>query len=215
MCYFRPDNKFPVKVFQGIAEKIDEPKSCSLDSFAYFFPKYRIGEAQLDDGWEIVEASHSDLLDFIAYYGRISDGLLPEAFHIHPDFMGQQTLLDDYKKAELKREIKLYSLKQCGSVKALFIADFSNAGLNMSELMNCLKVFITDSVAVSPGILEKALIQMLKLWDEDLPVMLFPSSYMIEKQLPFEKTYMLWILNMEASDKYFTHLHEIFRTIKH
>lgn len=215
MCYFRSENKFPVKVFQGIAEKIDDPKSCSLDSFAYFFPKYRLSEAQLDHGWEIVEASPSDLLDFIAYYGQISDGLLPEAFHIHPDFMGQRTLRDDYKKAELKRDIKLYSLKQRGLMKAVFVADFSNAGLNMSELMNCLKVFITDSVAVSPGILEKALIHMLKLWDEDVPVMLFPSSYMIEKQLPFEKTYVLWILNMEASDKYFTHLHEIFRTVKH
>jgi hypothetical protein len=215
MCYFRPDNKFPVKVFQGIAEKIDDPKSCSIDSFAYFFPKPHFGEAQLDNGWEIVEASRSDLLDFMAYYDQVSDGLLPRALHILPGSMGQQTLLDDYKKAELKRDIKLFSLRHRGIMKALFLADFSDTGLNMSELMNCLKVFITDSDAVSPELLEKALIHLLKFWDEDVPFMLFPSSYMTEKRLSFEKTYVLWILDMEASDKYFTHLHEIFRTIKH
>ena len=190
LCYFRPENKFPVKVFRGIAEKIDDPKSCSLDSFAYFHPQKRFGEVQLDNGWEIIETSHSDLLDFRAYYEQVSGGLLPDAFHLQPDTVEKSTLLEDYKQAGLKRDIKMYTLKLHSAVKALFLADFSNAGLNMSELMNCLKVFITDANTVSSQILEKAYMQILKLWDEEVPILLYPSSYMTEKQLSFDKTYV-------------------------
>ena len=36
MCYYRPENKFPNRVFGGAARRINNPKGCSLDTFAYF-----------------------------------------------------------------------------------------------------------------------------------------------------------------------------------
>jgi hypothetical protein len=36
LCYYRDDNKFPSRVFGGCVTALKNPKSCSLDSFAYY-----------------------------------------------------------------------------------------------------------------------------------------------------------------------------------
>ena len=35
ICYYRPDNKFPSRVFGGLAEHINNSRGCSLDTFAF------------------------------------------------------------------------------------------------------------------------------------------------------------------------------------
>jgi len=96
------------------------------------------------------------------------------------------------------------------------MADTSNPGLNMSELMNCIKVFITDSDEITLPVLTNALQSIAFLYKMDnIPVLLYPLSFSDRIGLQYEKTYILWILNMDESDKYFAHLRGLLRTTKH
>ncbi len=220
MCYFRPDNKFPVKVFKGIADKIGDPRSCSVDSFAYLH--WNCGSSEIGDialfpgGWVLGPAAADDLFDFESVYRTISGGLLPAAFHMRSVFSSSTTLFRDYEKAQLSRKIDIFALKQDDVLHALVWADFSDPGLNMSELMNCLKIFILDSSQLTGTIINAVVHALSERWPEKkVPVLVFPSSFMDDNSIVYEKNYLLWILKMSESDKYFTHLEKIVRSVRH
>ena len=62
ICYYRPDNKFPSRVFGGAAKSIKDPKGCSLDGFAYLhFKNPARSQSQLPADWQISETRPNDL----------------------------------------------------------------------------------------------------------------------------------------------------------
>nr|WP_226377611.1 GAF domain-containing protein [Citrifermentans bremense] len=60
-CYYRPDNKFPSRVFGGFAKKHQDQSSCSLDLFSYAFHHGNGGPAALPKPWEFGESSRFDV----------------------------------------------------------------------------------------------------------------------------------------------------------
>lgn len=216
MCYFRPENKFPMKVFHGIASKIDEPKSCSTDPFAYFHLKSDPGNPAIGHDWSLTFSSSIDLLNFDSFYEKASGGLLTKAFGIKSGKPDYKMLMEEYRNAELTRDIEFYSLKKDKRLKAVIMSDRSSAGLNMSDLMNCVKVFVTDPEEITLDIIETAVGKVAGNYeDEDVPVLMFPLSFAESIALPYEKSYILWVLNMDESDQYFTHLRSMLKTTKH
>jgi hypothetical protein len=62
-CYFRPENRFPNRVFGGVYKNISDPKGCSLDTFAYFHcRKAPNDESLLDKPWDLVQTQPEDLI---------------------------------------------------------------------------------------------------------------------------------------------------------
>ncbi len=223
LCYFRPENKFPMKVYGDIARKIDDPKSCSLDTFAYFHCSKTSPDTVFPDpSWSFERSTEPDILDLCSFYEKISGGLMMDAFDLKQTGsmkrIGSEksTLAEEYGKLGLKREILLYSLKYRSCLKAVFMVDRSDEGLNMSDLTNCIKVFVTDHEGLTPSAIRSALRKASAFFEGDeTPVLLFPASYAAEQAMPIEKTYILWVINMEESDKYFKHLKLMLRFAKH
>ena len=218
MCYYRRENKFPNRIYGGLANNIGDYKKCSLDDWGYYH--ININDIKIEGKtlpFSITEITEGELKDLKCIYENISGGLMLEAFNIENGISNNQTLLKDYYDSGFTREIKLYSLKINDVSCAIIMIDQSEAGLNMSELTNSFKVFITNPVGLNTEIINYALGELSSHYEEEekIPVLVYPVNQAEDLNLPIEKNYTLCILNMEATDSYFYHLKKLIRNIRY
>jgi hypothetical protein len=215
ICYYRPENKFPSRVFGGAVRSIKDSKGCSLDDFAYLHFKHTArSQTQLPAGWQISEAGPDDLRDLADFYEHTSGGLMLDAIDLTPEKFDCDALSKEYEKAGLVRKRQLYSLKQDGSLKAIFLANTSNLGLNLSDITNCVKVFVTDSEQLDADTLRAAIQSVADIiGKEDFPALLYPAALADEWEIDSEKTYNLWVCSLQYSDEYFRYLGRLLRFI--
>jgi hypothetical protein len=214
MCYFRPDNKFPNHFFGGVARNITNLKACSLDQFSYIhYPRHKHAKSIFGDSWKIAKASYEDLVELKNFYEHHSGGLMIQAFDLspEPEMTERNELPNEYKKMNLKRKRLLYSLKQNESLKVMLQLNVSDVSLNLSDLTNCITVFVIDPERLSSEIIFSAISGLADEYDlNKIPVLLYPHSFTESLSIPYEKLYNLWILDTQFSDDYFRHLDYLF-----
>jgi len=214
MCYFRPDNKFPNRVFGGVAHHMNDPKRSSLDSFAYFHLTPEMGKE--DCFYQLFPAQEEDLKAFQGIYEKTSSGLMIEALDLVGGKELDEELNKEYGELGFQRERYFFSVHQNGVCQAIFMVVRSNAGLNLSNLTNCVHAFVLEPDRLDPKVLFHALQSLRRYFLKDrMPILVYPESYMRERSLPYEKTYTLWVLSMEATDDYFKALESIFKRPMH
>jgi hypothetical protein len=215
ICYYRPDNKFPSRVFGGAARNIGDPKGCSLDGFAYQHYHNPLGSmSDMPQGWQITETQPEDLQELAGFYEHISGGLLLDALDLRPEKIDCVELSREYGKLGLTRLRYLYSLKNNGQLKAVFLVNQSDLGLNLSDNTNCVKVFVTDSQNFSAEILETAISKIAKITGKkDFPTLIYPAAFADERDIAYDKTYNLWVCSLQYSDAYFRYLKRLVRFI--
>lgn len=216
-CYFRPDNKFPNRVFGGTARKIGDPKRCSLDIFAYFhFCRSANDESDMPKPWELTKTGPEDLMDLEIFYEHESGGLMLNVLELAPGMADCNELSKEYSRLGLKREKHLFSLKMDGGLKAVILADISDIGLNLSDLTNSVKIIVVDQEGLSRDIFNLMLSELSKkLLQEKITVLLYPLSYAENQSIQYDKVYNLWTLNTQFSDDYFLHLRWLLGSIQH
>lgn len=214
-CYFRPENKFPNKIFGGVSKHMKNPKGCSLDSFAYFhFKNEFCNELDLLDPWNLSEAQQGDLAELEDYYEDVSGGLMVAALDLEPDRLTTDDVSDEYNRLGFKRKRYLYSLKKDGKLKAVVMINISDVGLNMSDLTNCIKVIVTDPDDLPKNILSLILSLLIEKFEQkEMPVLLFPAAYADAQAIAYEKQYIMWVLNLQYSDGYFRFLTRLLKHI--
>jgi hypothetical protein len=215
LCYFRPDNKFPKRVFGGAAKSINDPKGCSLDGFAYFhFNKPNQATSELPDGWQITETGHEDLQELVDYYEHTSGGLMLDAIDLKPEKMDCNDLSKEYAQLGITRRRYIYTLKKNEHLKAIFLVNLSDVGLNLSNITNCVKVFVTESDELSADVLHGAISKVAKSTGKnDFPALIYPAAFADEKQISYDKIYNLWVCSLQYSDEYFKYLRRLVRFI--
>jgi hypothetical protein len=215
LCYFRPDNKFPDRVFGGLARNLKMPRECSVDIFAYFHfhPEAQPTEAP-PFPWVIEPADNDDLRELSCFYRHSSGGLMLDALDLTPDTAAYHTLTDEYRKLGFKKERQLYSLKKEGELKAFAMVNISDIGLNMSNLTNCPTIIILDD-EVDERILSCFLSGIAEKYDgNELPILLYPATHAMKCSISTEKLYSLWVLDMQYTDHYFRHLEKLIKHIQ-
>lgn len=216
VCYYRPDNKFPDRVFGGLARSLKAPKECSLDTFAYFHYQPAVHLTQdLPSPWTVEAANKDDLLELACFYRHTSGGLMLEALDLTPDTAACHVLADEYRKLGFKKERLLFALKKEGDLKALAVVNISDIGLNMSNLTNCPTIIVLD-YDVDADMLSRFLTCIATKYDgSELPVLLYPATHAMKCAIPTEKLYTLWVLNMQYTDHYFKYLENLIKHIQH
>jgi len=206
--YFDEEDKFSKLIFEGGAKKIDDPKGCSLDSLAYFrYRKDSSVKSKLSHPWKLGKTLSQDLIEMENSYNASSQGLMMKALDLLPNASGNRKLSDEYEKLGLKRGKFLFSVKKHDTLKAIVMLNLSDVGLNISDLTNCVKIFVLDQEYLPQEILSLLLSQILqKIKQREIPVLLFPATYASEHAIPFEKVYSLWILDTQCSDQFLNHL---------
>jgi len=212
ISYFRPENKFPDRVFGGFARELNNPRGCSIDLFAYLpYTRLSLGN-KLPEGWTLSVSSAKDLWEFEHLYRSHSGGLLFDAMGLMRTAEGQSALEATYREMGLTRSWQTYSLKSNEKLYALLIVNHSDLGFNLSELLNGIKVLITNPKALPWSVLSTAISQLSRDFEmERVPVLFYPVSYVEDNQIPCEKHYQMWVLNVQHGNEYLEYMQKKFR----
>ncbi len=198
--YFRPDNYFPNLFFGGFARDLGNPRACSLDLFAYMsHPTDRLG-TPLPTGWQLETFENRHLPELERFYRNTSGGLLLDALRLGQKDEGCETVEEAYRRQGLHRQWHAYALVQGQALKAVLIVNRSSPGLNLSELLNSIKVIVTDPANLPWTILTAALDRLATAYDTaSVPLLIYPATY---PSVKVEKQYLLWILDTQYGKEY-------------
>jgi hypothetical protein len=212
MCYFRPENKFPDRVFGGFAKELGNPGGCSLDVFAYL-PYTTLSVAtDLPEGWSLTESSEADLWEFNRFYRHESGGLLLDALSIGPDGDRDRSVEEAYARVGLVRNWQIYSLCHEDQLNAILIVNHSSLGFNLSELLNGIKVLVTKAESLPWSVLSAAIGQLTSGYQmARIPLLFFPTNYVEANGIPYEKHYQMWILNVQHGNDFMDYMQQKFR----
>ena len=203
-CYFRPNNRFADRVFGGAAKSLKDPKKCSLDSFAYLHKNISGDKDLLPENWKLTVTTENELENFRHHYDEIYGGLLIEGLDLNqPPEKNDRSINKVYNKLGFSRDRYFYTLKDSENLKAILVVNCSEAGLNMSDLTNCIQFFVLDTEKITEKILFSAIISLSSHYEQnDIPILIFPSSFAEEKNIKYEKTYKLTVLDLEYMSPY-------------
>ena len=211
ICYFRPENRFPNRVFGGFANYFNELKGCSLDSFAYFHFTNTTDQWNLQGSWTLTKTQPEDLSELQSFYEHRSGGLMLHALDLEPDVIDSEELNKEYQRLNFKREKYLFSLKKDDNIKAVFMVTLSDVGLNLSNVTNCIHVFILNSDNLPCNMLYSSLSKLSPYYEQDkIPILLYPVSYAESQSISYEKIYNLWAINTQYTDHYLKYIESIF-----
>ncbi|MEJ2586949.1 MAG: PilZ domain-containing protein, partial [Deltaproteobacteria bacterium] len=145
LCYYSPEKKFPDKLFGGFARELREPRGCSLDLFTYYPSTTQCEAIHCPSGWALRECSTRDIWELSQFYSYRSGGLFLDVIGLSSAGSGENKLGSVYKRHGLMRKWHAYSLDYEGRLCAVLILDQSDLGINLSELINSIKVFVIDT----------------------------------------------------------------------
>ena len=214
MCYFRPENHFPHSVFGGFNRYAKDQQACSVDEFAYFhLPDDADVFEVLPSEWELAECHAADLQELGHWYEHYAGGLMLDCIDLDPQGLDSRELIDEYQRHGFEKERDVLALRHNGQLSACLVIHRSNIGLNLSDLTNCVKILIVDTLDLDRSIIANALRRIFRDYQlsKDMPVLAYPVEAAEALKIPYEKEYCLWILNTRYSDKYFKFIDRMFR----
>ncbi len=212
MCYFRKENRFPFRVFGNIARDIEDPKGSSLDTFAYL----RLPSETENDAppFQLFPARDEDFAELRRYYEGVSGGLMLDALDLDKGDESDGEITAEYTRQGFRRERHVFCLRQGGRLAAVMSITLSNLGLNLSDLTNCVHVIVLDGEWLHPKTLFSGLRTLLSHYGaEDVPILAYPVDYLDGHAIPYEKKYILWVVNLDHSDAYFRSIEKTFRRV--
>ena len=214
-CIYRPENKFPSRVFGGASIAIGDPHICSQDTFAYLYLSHQprgFHQRSAGNEWRLVPTDKEDLAELNAWYDDQSSGLMLKAFNLSNGDSDIQMLSKEYRAIGFRRERKLFTLRRRGQPVAVFVANRSDFGLNMSDLTNCVQVFFIDLQPNLADVIYRALTKIMAWYpDGEVPVMIYPDSAAEAIGLQAEKKYTAWVLSLDYTDRYFEYISRLIK----
>ncbi|MBW1818493.1 MAG: hypothetical protein JRJ60_15225 [Deltaproteobacteria bacterium] len=212
MAFFRPENRFPDHIFGGFARYLDDQGGCSLDTMAYLTYTTLSLHADLPDGWDLKEVTDADLSALKRSYAATSGGLLLKAMGLDNSGREDGSLEAVFGEAGLCRTRKSFALAYRGEALAVLVMDRSDLGLNLSELLNGIKALIIDEERLSWRVLSIAVSKLARNYPlERVPVLFHPFTYTENHNVPFEKLYHAWVLDVRHGDEYMRYMRKKFR----
>ena len=92
-------------------------------------------------------------------------------------------------------------------LKAVLVVNQSDLGLNLSELLNGIKIIITDPASLPWDVLSSAVARLTGIYEvEKIPLLIYPHSYLENKDISYEKQYMMFIMDMQYGKEFLDYL---------
>jgi hypothetical protein len=203
IMYFRPNNRFPDYFFGGFCRDYKNPRACSMDLFAYLNLAIPPADRSLGEAATVQECTPADIRRLREWYAARSGGLAIDAFGIDTELRDEeQPLKDMYGKIGLNRSCTPFVLRKDGRDQAFLIADQSDAGINLSELLNSIKIYVVDTDLQWADLVKAVLSLGDRYETESIPLLVYPAGYLKTRGISYEKSYNLWVLNTEYGDDY-------------
>ena len=108
-----------------------------------------------------------------------------------------------YQEMGLWRERRVFALKQDAQVRAVIMANLSDFALNLSDLTNCINVFVLDE-QTPYEVLQHSISMLWQYYSASkVPVLIYPVSYAHQSGRSFDRVYRLWAMDMQYTDEFF------------
>lgn len=205
ICYYRPDNKFPNRIFGNAANVINNRKGCSIDVFAYLhYQKPSKERCAVSGPWALTKTTPDDLSELASYYEHESGGLMLHALDLEPDMLDYVELSQEYQRLGFSMKRHIYSIRKDGILTAVVVVNLSDVGLNLSDLTNCIQVIVLDHEDFPKAALQQMLAGISDQFEQnEIPVLLYPVSYVESQGIDYDKKYVLWALNIPQNGAQF------------
>ena len=213
LTYYRPENKIVDRIFGRFTRHLNDPRKSSLDIFSYLLFQKKAQTEKLPAEWKLREASISDLFKLKEFYEVSSGGLLLSALGLG---IPSDSLKKSFIKAGFKRDCRTYCLCYEEQQIAFFIVNQSDLGLNLSDLLNGIKIIVLEPDKL-PWVKLSAAVDNLSGFfaEEKIPLLIFPANYLSSQNIAEEKQYTLWILQLRyASDDYLIYMDSLMKLNK-
>jgi hypothetical protein len=146
------------------------------------------------------------------FYHHYSGGLLLDALDLGEKDHTKESLEEVYRRLGFLRKWRAYSLKYKEVLNAVLVVNQSDLGFNLSELLNGIKIFVTNPEDLSWNILSLAISQLTGVYPMDrVPILFYPSEYVKDKNIPYEKQYQVWVLDVRYGNEYMEYMQRKFR----
>jgi len=212
MCYFRPDNTFPDRIFGGFSRKLNAPEACSLDLFSYLTYDTKTLQIPLSEEWLLKESAPSEIQELEHFYRYHSGGLFLKVLLKRSDFPGGESIEKVSARHGFLRKWRIYSLIYRNNLSAILIANQSSLGINLSELLNSITIMVIDPEHLPWEYLFPAVEQISLLYQTDkIPLLVYPPVYVEANEIPCEKQYQLWILDANYINEFMQFTQRRFR----
>ena len=196
IIYFPPENRFPNNFFSNAYRAVNNPAHLSMDTFAYLNMDLPQSIPDLPKGWTLRESSPKDIQNLSAAYRQLSEGILVDALCLDSQKCQGESIEDSYKKYGLKRVSSSYALFHDNDPQAYFVVDQSERGVNLSDLINSIKVIVPQNSTVPWYVLHAAICECGKDYDmKTITVQVFPCEYMDRAGIPYKKRHVIWVLD--------------------
>jgi hypothetical protein len=141
------------------------------------------------------------------FYRNASGGLLLDVLPFGVRNEDEEPLEEVYRRKGLLRQWSVHSLTQGESLKAVFIVNHSDVGLNLSELLNGIKIIVVDPAGLSWEVMTAAVSRLTSGYaTETIPLLIYPASYPGEQGMKVDKQYLLWILDSQYGKEYLEYM---------
>ncbi|HPI92830.1 MAG TPA: hypothetical protein PLT09_05975 [Deltaproteobacteria bacterium] len=196
IIYFPPENHFPNDFFGGVYRALNDPSHLSMDMFAYLTLDLSGQIPALPRGWAIRECTPRDLRDLHAAYRQHSSGILADALCLDGPRTFGESIGVTYGKYGLQRVCRTFTILHDGVPHAYLVADRSDPGMHLSELINGIKVIVPRESSIPWYVLHAALGECAREYGADsVPVQVFPSEYIERAGIPYKKRHVMWVLD--------------------
>ncbi|MBT8489479.1 MAG: hypothetical protein KJN62_00360, partial [Deltaproteobacteria bacterium] len=139
-------------------------------------------------------------------------GMLMNVLNLGQKDLGNESLEKVAKLLGFMRKWKAYSLVNKDNLNGVLIVNQSDLGVNLSELLNCIMIFVINSEGLSWELLSSAVSELSGIYDlKKAPLLIYHSDDPAINALPYDKQYQLWIANMHYSNQFMQFMQRKFR----
>jgi hypothetical protein len=207
MTYYQPTNGIIERIFGNFTRYLNDSKKASVDVFSYMLFHKEQTPRKLPDDWVIRESTLRDMSKLKDFYEPASGGLLLSALGLD---VCSEALKKSFADAGFIREYRTYCLCYQDRQMAFFIVNQSDIKLNLSDLMNGIKIIILEPDILSWAMLAAAVNALSGYYSEaSIPLLIFPSYFLSVQNITVEKQYALWILHSRACDDLLVYMNRL------
>jgi hypothetical protein len=165
--YFRPENRWPARIFGSFARKVSDQRLSVLRTYSYLTIPTTSHAIPALGPVEIVEAKASELAIVERSVVAAEPGLILRSDDLTRAGLELAEVNNRYKELGLSRRRRVLIALVHDTPVAFALAEISSPGLNFSELLNAFRIYcLTDNPLVAEASYRALLAQMVQVYRE-------------------------------------------------
>jgi len=213
--FYRPENRWPARVFGGFARNVDDLQVSDLRIFGYFTLPTEPAVVPPAPEIEVIEPAAGDLALVERHFVASERGLMLRADDLTRGSLGLVELNEEYAKLGLERHRRILLAVDRGVPAGFALAEVSSPGLNLSELLSAFSIHLFEENERAPQVRHALVRSLLRLYREagrPFAVGLVPSEHLGRYQhlsLRSVKRYACWTCHRSLYLRFCDHVDRI------